>query len=785
MDFADGYAVGNGRIGVMTFGGPGKLVFVVNHYDLWHRPPVKMKAAKGLWPRVRKLAEEGRWPECGKTARSVLSQFGAKDRGVFEVGAYVEIWPELMDGAMAYERTLDTATGVASHAWEDDEHWYRVDVVPDDRRPAVTIRLSTDRPDGWKARVRLYRPADERRDQPTVRGSADELGLRMRFPYGGSFDVVLAGKRVFDEKRLDQAPRSGLFLRPDGGNLDLLARQQTVLHADLIPHANVQAPLRGARKNITLRLAIDVSQTRTRADARPAVAARPRPASRLRAESKTLMRAGVELPGSVHDLDSPAHYQHLYDVGRYLFSASCFPGGLPPNLQGIWNNRVSPPCNSDYHMDINLGMAMWHTATGNLIDCEQALFRLIDMMVPGARKNARCIFGMRGLSFPGGSDGQGEGRSHSTFYLSISASLMEFGLRHWHYTRDRTFLRDRFVPILREVCRFYLDYLQEVDGRLIVRPSTSPENRIPEREFEQFGTNSTCDLAHFRFVFDTVIRTSRILDLGRDRLAEEARAALEKLAPYPTTANGALTELEDYEWAKGHRHFSHLLPVYPLGMITPDTPKLWRAARLALERFESYPPTGTVDWMGEFGYDTWAGWTYALLAVMWARMGDGDRALARLKRFSRGFRTDGGLGLCFANEDFGFGLTSCPLHGRWIQVDAAYGAVAAVQEMLLQSYGGVLRLLPALPRSWREGRCHGFRTEGGFEVDIEWRRGRLEAAEIKSLLGEPCRLKLPSRRTYRVADPDGGTVECETDRAVRSIAFPTRRGSGYTVRSKS
>ena len=785
MDFAEGYAVGNGRIGVMTFGGPGRLVFVVNHYDLWHRPPVKMKVEKGLWPRVRKLAAAGEWPECGRTARSFMRQFGEKDHGSFEVGAYVEIWPELMDGALTYERTLDATAGVASHAWRNEEHGYRVDVVPDVARAAVALRLSTDCPDGWKARVRMYRPADERRELPTVRGSADELGLRMRFHYGGNFDVVLAGKGAFDKTRLALTPRSGM-LGPSGGyDRDFLARKQATLTADLMPHANVEAALAGGKQNYVLRLGIDASQTRKRADARPAVAARSRPVSRPSAASKALARAGIDLPGSADDPDSPAHYQHIYDTGRYLFTAACFPGGLPPNLQGIWNNRISPPCFSDYHMDINLPMTMWHTATGNLIDYEECLFRLIDMMAPGARKNARCIFGMRGMSFPGGSDGQGEGRWHSALYMGISGALMDFGIRHWRFTRNRRFLAERFVPMLREVCRFHLDYLQEVDGRLIIQPSISPENRIPERENGQFGTNSTCDLAHFRFVFETVIETSALLGLNGDRLADEARAALAKLAPYPTTASGALTELEDYEWTKGHRHFSHLLAVYPLGLITPETPELWRAARLALEKFVSYPPTGTVDWMGKMGYDCWTGWTYALLAITWARMGEGDRALAALKRFSRGFRTDGGFGLCMPNEDLGLGITFSPLHGKWIQVDAAYGAIAAIQEMLLQSYGGTLRLLPALPRSWREGRCHGFRAEGGFEVNIEWQRGRLKAAEVKSLLGQPCRLKLPARRGYRVTGPDGKPVACETSRLTRTIEFPTHRCSVYTVRQFS
>ena len=775
MDFADGYPLGNGRIGLMCFGGPGRLVFVVNHYDLWSRPKVHLGPRPGLWENVRGLAREGQWAQCSALATSAFKEGRADGHGVFEVGAYVEIWPVLPDGALSYRRRLDTHRGVAECRWSTCGHTYAVRAWPDARRPAATIQLTTTAPEGFRARVRLYRPHDPRYPRPKVWGKADELGLRMRLVQNLHYAVALGAKRAFDEDSIDTAPfgdpraHEGVF------------RWQSVMHPDLEPHANVEAALLGGTRRITLRTAIEVARGRA-ASVRATLPARPRGASATpEAAKKTLGRARIELPGDPDDPAAPAYAQRLFDLGRDLFTTMTFPGGLPPNLQGIWNNRVLPPCFSDYHMDLNLQMSLWHVPTGNLLEYHEPLFRLVEQMVPGARKNAKHVFRMRGLSFPGCSYGQGEGRKHADCYVGISGWLLEHFWTHWRYTLDLGFLRDRTVPILRDVCRFYLDYLQEEDGRLIISPSISPENRIPQREHAQMGRNSTFDLSVFAATFRHTIEALRLVGRPEDALAREAAAALGRLAPYPRDPRGALMELEDYQWEKGHRHLSHLHPVFPLGEITPESGEPFKAAQLALERFESFPPTGTEPWMQRMGYDTWAGWTYVLLALTHARMGNGDRALELLERFGRFFRTDGGLGLCFANEDFGFGLNFEPKHGKWIQVDAMLGAVAAVQEMLLQSHNGVIRILPALPRSWKSGQFRGLRAELGFQIDAQWERGRLREARIRSLKGRTCRLKCPGRHTYRVRRSRGAQVSTDRDPSNGIITFPTRRNTQYTV----
>jgi alpha-L-fucosidase 2 len=351
--------------------------------------------------------------------------------------------------------------------------------------------------------------------------------------------------------------------------------------------------------------------------------------------------------------------------------------------------------------------------------------------------------------------------------------------QHWRYTQDRAFLRDRFYPVLREVCRFYLDYLQDDGQRLVIYPSQSPENRIPQRSHSFHGLNSTYDLAIFRDVLERTDQIARLLSL-RDEVAQEAAAALPRLAAFARAGDGRLREMEDHEFQRGHRHFSHLYPVFPSGRIGIDDP-LRTAAIQALDAVDRYPSTGEAPWFARVGYGAWAGWTYTVKACTLARLGLAQRAARALEGYARAFTYPSGLARCFEREDLGFGIQSSPDIGQWIEIDSSCAAVAAIQEMLLQSHGGVLRLLPALPRAWDQGQFTGWRGEGGFIVDAQWRRGRLRHAVIRSELGGPCRLRLPTNHDWRItrgSRPVAGAL------ARNILTLDTRPGQRLEVTSR-
>lgn len=749
MEFADGYPLGNGRIGVMCFGGPARSLFAINHFDLWYRPRAKAKPLPGYFARIRRHALAGEWPPVNRAMALGFDSWKATPDGSFQPGALLELWLQLRDGARDYRRTLDIRTGEATTEFRSAGYRYVIRAFTHPSLPLATMVLETGNPEGWLGRLRLFRPPDDRFHSPVARSAADELRLAMRFPDGTAFQV---GARLEATGRRSKGPvqSPGETAKSSG-------------------EATLSLP--GTRRLI-LRVAIGV----TRGSRRVSLALRePMPAVPRHAIGEPfLRRVSVEIP---------AAQRRLFETGRYLFASSCFPGGLPPNLQGIWNERVKPPCDSDYHMDLNVQMALWHVPTGNLLEYHEPFFRLIDRMIPGARRNARLFFEMRGLAFPTCSYGRGEGHRRPDTWVGTSGWLMQHYWRHWRYTLDRQFLADRAYPLFREVSRFYLDYLVEQNGRLIIIPSESPENRLMDRSNGQYGRNSTFDLAVFREVFMHTVEAARWLR-GEDALISEIGRALGLLSDYPRAKDGRIREMEDYEFQLGHRHMAHMYPLFPGDEIMPETPDLFQGARLALERFRSFPPTGMAHWLGRFGEGAWAGWTYPLLACCLARLGEGDEALGMLKRYVSAYHCEGGLGLCFEHRDLGFGQNASPEIGKWIEFDAPLGAVAALQEMLLQSHHGILRLLPAVPAAWREGSFRGFRAEDGFVIDTEWQRGRRIVATVVSACGRPCRLKVSPGYTYVVSDGRGRRVTPLKDPREGILAFPTRRDMRYHVHGR-
>lgn len=768
MDFADGYPIGNGRIGVMCFGGPARLIFVINHSDLWYRPSSQAHTRPGFWTDIQEKARAGAWEEVGHAIEHAFDSWNVSDEGSFQVGAFVELWMELPDGAWEYRRSLDIKTGIAATEFVGEGQHYSVQAAPDHSAPAASIKITTDNPRGIRGRLRLYRPADVRFEKPVTSGDSSRLRLGMGFGEGTNFEMRLAIQGTsFDSARIDCSE----FLPISGGGH--LQAQHADGHPDLQPHANVSAALVPGAQEILLQVRIDVfgqhdtSQITTSQCSDPQLSAH-----------EILSRAELHLSGkATTEPHSPAHFQKLWEIGRYLLAASSHPQGLPPNLQGIWNDKVAPVCNSDWHLDLNLQMAMWHIPTGNLLEFHEPFFRLIDRLVPGARQNAACLFDMRGLAFPACTYGHGEGRKYLDAWVGTSGWLMQHYWKHWRYTLDREFLHIRFYPLLREVARFYLDYLLEDNGRLIILPSVSPENRIPERGNFFYGCNSTFDLAIFREVFVHLLAVAHELK-ETDALIAETRGALRKLADYPCADDGRLREMEDYEFQKGHRHLSHLYPLFPGDEITPENPRLFRAAELAIAHFRRWPTTGTTDWFMKTGYDAWAGWTYPWLACCYARLGRGDEALAMLQRYAAAFQCDGGLGFCFEKHDLGFGIHWRPDIGKWIEIDAACSATAAIQEMLLQSHGGVLRLLPACPLTWRAGSFRGFRAEGGFEVDADW-DDRQRQIVVQSLAGQTCRVSSHNVNGLKIKTRDGGSVEPIFKD--HTFDFATKPGASYEI----
>ena len=751
--------IGNGRLGAMVFGRVAQERLQLNEETLWSGAPYipdNPDALQAL-PEVRRLIDAGKYAEATALASAKVM---AKPLQQMSYGTLGDVLLDFKGTStpQEYERSLDleTARSVVEYVSKGSRHCR--EAFASAPHQVIVLRLES-RGAPLEFLLRYRGPRKAKYTSPAYQGVATTLVESAAVDWlFTETDIVLGGvTSAFD------APGCVLLTGSNEAGPDTPAGLRFALRLKLVCDGSISESgtglqVRGAQ-NATLLIAGATSYVNYRdVSADPVAIVRARTDAAAVIPYATLKRkhvgeyrryfdsASIVLQGSgkspAHELptderivaasgaDDPGLAALYFQYARYLMISSSRPGCQPANLQGIWNEGTNPPWGSKYTININTEMNYWPADAAGLGECVEPLIRLVeDLSVTGAR-TAKTMYGARGWV-----------AHHNTDLWRATAPIDGpfWGLwpcggawlcnslwDHYDYSRDAGVL-ERIYPLMQGASQFFLDTLVEDPGGrgLVTSPSLSPENAHP------FGS-SLCagpamDRQIIRDLFAHTAEAAR--NLGRDsEFAETLVKTASRIAGDTIGKQGQLQEwLDDWDGAAPephHRHVSHLYAVYPSAQINVrDTPALVEAAKVSLRQ------------RGDLA----TGWGTAWRLCLWARMGDAEHAHSVLKSLLGPQRTYPNM--FDAHPPF--------------QIDGNFGGAAGIMEMLVQSWGGEIRLLPALPAAWSAGEVRGIRLRGALRLDMRWSKNELRHFELNGTPGTSARLRYGARTFQAVLNAQG------------------------------
>lgn len=718
--WTQGYGVGNGRLGALSYGEFPSEILVLNEESIFAKQPVKPRegAAEAL-KEARELCARGDYKKAEETFRKKI-HMNQPVSGSYQQGGLLDVHWQDLPPSTSFSRKLDMKHGKARMDVRFSDGALKTELIAAPRTDCIAYRVTCSRPGGCTLTLTLRHPDKKSvitpsKDGWTLRGQGHNGGTR----FENTVQVqVLDGKGSMDNGvfKADHC-RELLVLsstktdynsrKPDTPlKNDLEALNRNILEAaSKAGWKKLEQETAGYFSERMMRCQVDIGDT-------PAgIAGKTTP------ERIELVKQGGKDPDLV---------EQLFQFGRYCILANTRPGALPCGLQGLWNPELNAAWRGCFFLNINCQMNQWPTDITGLGEYHRPFLDFVLSLQPSGEQFARFLK-LDGFCFAHNVD------CWKNTYFSGSApesasSLMNgaWACAHlmdsYRFTGDREFLR-KCLPLLESNARFIMSWFQkDKKGRYISGPATSPENvfRVQDETGKKVSLSISNGCSHDLLLGRESLRhyilACRELGVSTPTLAR-ARQFLPRIPQPAIGKDGRIMEWQEpfEEAQKGHRHISHLYGLFPGNeWDILNTPKYAAAVKASADYRRRFA--------GKSGIRT--GWSTAWLINMYATLGCGNDAEERIYTLLKHY----------INPNL------FDMHPPY-QIDGNFGMTSGLAQCLIQSQieqNGyrVILLAPALADSWAEGSATGLRTRGGLTVDLSWKNGRIAAAATASRPGK-------------------------------------------------
>jgi alpha-L-fucosidase 2 len=758
-EWAEGYPVGNGRLGGKVLGGVPHERISLNHDLLWRQfwSYQDHNTASDI-RKIRELNLQGEWDKADDLMLQTIPSSG----NAIYVNPYVPAGDLYINFRHAnspvtdYRRVLYMDRGIAEVQYHVDNVLFRRETFSSWEHGVLVTHLTTDRAGMLTGEVSLSRLLDPE-CEVTGYATQDKVILKGKFEEGREFAIAVkviqrGGRLTIGRKELVQNKSempgkdfglkyvfstNEMFGKDDGASTFFDTSDEVLILLAISVDDEYEKGTDLVKKTIgKLDSVTESFGTLKEEHIQDFQKIYNRVSLSLGIEkpfitTDSLLRQSVE-----SNTASPELLEKMFNMSRYLAISSGRPqpegqpAKAPINLQGIWNQDRRPAWDCDYHIDLNVEMCYWPLDMLNLGDLMIPLMEWAETLTEQGRSAAKDLYGARGIAYGIVADNKNVGNFDNICFpwTGGAAWLSQILWQHWEYSNDLSFLKEHLYPFLVEIGNFYEDFLvQDRNGFLVPTLSASPEMPVAGRKRQSFSSSaSSMDLELIHDVFGHLIEAGKLLKKDPEKV-KRWQTIVDRVPLPRINDDGSMSEwFEEHTMGDpGHRHRSLLVGLCPGNRISVENTKEYADAayKAILKRHETGGNTSFV-------------WDAQLLA----RLFRSEEAYEELVRMFPIHILDN---LLFAGNDWrgDKGGLAWFKGIKIVGVDASLATGSAIIEMIFQDRQGLLRFLPALPAELSEGKVKGLRSRGGFEISMEWDERKINSANILSIDGKPCHIK--------------------------------------------